>query len=223
MGGAKTSRLRNLTLLYGARPFWFQEKWNWDLLKLNPAACYHVLDWGAEYDFYDDPLKEPTLVNPAISKVEDFHRIGDLDVTQGTLGDQLKVIRNLRAHLGADLPIVETVFSPPEIAHRLMTGREAFSDFMHRSPQAVHGLLKTIAGVFEQFCLACLDAGASGIFFATKWANSDSMLPEEYRHFERPYDLQILNRLAERKALGLPAAPAWMAREAKRKVASRRS
>ena len=28
---------------------------------------------------------------------------------------------------------------------------------------------------------------------------------------------------AERKALGLPAAPAWMAREAKRKVASRRS
>ena len=179
----------------------WQAKWNWDLLKLNPAACYHVLDWGAEYHFYDDPLKEPTLVQPVINNVDDFQRIGHLDVNQGTLGDQLKVIRKLRAHFGPDLPIVETVFSPPEIAHRLMTGREAFTDFMHRDPERVHGLLKIIADVFEQFCLACLDAGASGIFFATKWANSDSMTREEYQRFERPYDLQILNRLEARKAL----------------------
>jgi uroporphyrinogen decarboxylase len=179
----------------------WQEKWNWDLLKLNPAACYHVLDWGAEYEFHNDPLKEPSLLKAAIKTVDDFKRIGRLDVNYGALGDQLKVIRNLRTRFGPDLPILETVFSPPEIAHRLMSGREAFSVFLKEDAEAVHGLLKTITDVFEQFCLACLEAGASGIFFATKWANSDSMTREEYERFERPYDLQILNRLAARNAL----------------------
>jgi uroporphyrinogen decarboxylase len=179
----------------------WQEKWQWSVLKLNPAACYHVLDWGADYHFYQDPLKEPSLVQAAIADLDDFSTIGPLDVTRGALGDQLKVIRNLHAHFGANLPIVETVFSPLEIAHRLMKGREVFRDYLNQNPQAVHGLLQTITDVFEKFSLACLDAGATGIFFATKWANSDSMSLEEYQEFERPYDLQILNSLAARKAL----------------------
>lgn len=179
----------------------WQEKWNWDLLKLNPAACYHVLDWGAEYEFHNDSLMEPTLVKPVIVNENDFNRVGRIDVNRGTLGDQLNVIRNLRNHFGPNLPIVETVFSPPEIAHRLMNGRESLREFMRSSPRAVHALLKTITNTFEEFCLACLEAGASGIFFATKWANSDSMSWEEFQEFERPYDLQILNRLAEREAL----------------------
>ncbi len=179
----------------------WQEKWQWDLLKLNPPACYHALDWGAEYDFFQDPMQEPRLRKPAIQTVEDFSLIGPLDVHQGFLGDQLRVIRNLRSHFGLDLPLVETVFSPIEIAHRLMEGRPALKRFIRSHPAAVHDLLQTITRVFSEFCLECLNAGADGIFFATKWATSDQLSWPEYQEFGSRYEMDILHPLAEREAL----------------------
>lgn len=179
----------------------WQEQWHWDMLKINPPACYHALDWGADYEFFNDPMKEPVLHRPAIVGVEDFAGIGRLDVQEGALGEQLRVIRNLRSHFGPDLPIVETVFSPIEIAHRLMQGRPSLLRFLKSQPAALHGLLQTIADVYEMFCLECLNAGADGIFFATKWATSDQMSWQEYEEFGKRYEVRILNRLAERDAL----------------------
>jgi uroporphyrinogen decarboxylase len=179
----------------------WQEKWGWDLLKINPPACYHVLDWGAEYEFFQDPLKEPVLQKAAIYKVEDFGSIGIIDVHEGFLGEQLRVIRNLRSHFGSELPIIETVFSPIEIAHRLMEGRPALLRFLRKDPSHLHQLLETITNVFQEFCLECLEAGADGIFFATKWATLDYMSWEEYDEFGKPYELKILSKLAEKDSL----------------------
>jgi len=179
----------------------WQEKWNWDLLKINPPACYHVLDWGAEYEFFSDPLKEPKLRKPVIRNVEDFSRIGGLDVQKGFLGDQLRVIRNLRSHFGTDLPIVETVFSPIEIAHRLMEGRSVLRQFLQTNPDGIHDLLGTITKVFSEFCLECLEAGADGIFFATKWATSDEMNWAQYQTFGKRYEMEILDPLVQKEAL----------------------
>lgn len=180
---------------------YWQEKWKWDFLKVNPPACYHALDWGAEYEFFDDETREPELRRPVILEEQDIARLSMLDVRQGMLGTQLRVVRNLRSHFGPDLPIVETVFSPIEIAHRLMTGREAFSALLERSPESVHRLLQTITATFRDFCLQCLDTGADGIFFATKWANTDLLTWEQYEQFGRQYEMEILNPLKERNAL----------------------
>lgn len=179
----------------------WQEQWNWDLLKINPPACYHALDWGADYEFFNDPMKEPVLRRPAIVGIEDFAGIGMLDVQEGVLGDQLRVIRNLRSHFGPDLPIVETVFSPIEIAHRLMQGRPSLLRVLKSQPAVLHRLLQTIADVYEKFCLECMNAGADGIFFATKWATSDQMSWPEYVEFGKRYEGRILDKLAERDAL----------------------
>ncbi len=175
----------------------WQEKWNWDFLKINPPACYHALDWGAEYEFFDDPGREPELRKP----VENIRNIRALDPSVGTLGDQLQVIRNLRQHFGIELPIVETIFSPIEIAHRLMSNREAFDTLRKESPQEAHHLLKTIQDTFLHFALHCLDAGADGIFFATKWATSDWMSWSDYEEFGKRYEQPIVNALKERNAL----------------------
>ena len=175
----------------------WHEKWNWDFLKINPPACYHVLDWGAEYEFFEDPAREPELRKP----VENIRNIRILDPSAGTLGDQLHVIRNLRQHFGKELPIVETIFSPIEIAHRLMSSREAFDTFRKDSPQEAHQLLKIIHETFLEFALRCLAAGADGIFFATKWATSDWMSWNEYQEFGKKYELPILNALKKRDIL----------------------
>src|SRR5205085_6299105 len=147
----------------------------WDFLKINPPACYHALDWGAEYRFFDDPMQEPKLVMPVIQDGNDIDRIRDVDPTAGALGDQLRVIRNLRKHFGRSLPMFETIFSPIEIAHRLMPGRSTLNEIRRKSPEKLHRLLEMVADVFGRFARLCLEAGADGIFFATKWADPDQM------------------------------------------------
>jgi uroporphyrinogen decarboxylase len=179
----------------------WQEKWNWDFIKVNPPACYHALDWGAECEFFDDETREPEQRSAVVSGETDVSRISQLDVHSGMLGTQLRVLKNLRSHFGNDLPIVETVFSPIEIAHRVMTGREAFLSLLQKSPEAVHQLLGTITKTFLHFCFHCLDAGANGIFFATKWATSDLLSWEQYQEFGKQYEMQILNELQKREAL----------------------
>jgi uroporphyrinogen decarboxylase len=178
----------------------WQERWNWDFLKNNPAACYHALAWNVDYQFYPDPLKEPTLRKPMIVTEQDIDRVRDIDVKQGELGEQLKVVRNLRAHFGPDLPILETVFSPIEIAHRFFTGREALTEMRKKSPAKIHQLLEVITNTFRRFCLESINAGADGIFFATKWASKDLMSWNEYQEFGTRYELPILNALKQKGA-----------------------
>lgn len=179
----------------------WQEKWNWDFLKLNPPACYHVLDWEARYEFFDDETREPELREPVIRRAEDIERISILDPTRGALGDQLQVTRNLREHFGTELPIVQTIFSPIEIAHRLMSGRESLDALRKNSPDALQSLLEKIQKTFLDFALRSLEAGADGIFFATKWATSDWMSWSDYEQFGRTHELPILNALHDRGAL----------------------
>lgn len=194
------NREQTVEQLTGSMIDW-QEKWCWDFLKLNPPACYHALDWGARYQFFDDPLMEPKLMAPVIESPGDVGRLRVPDPAAGYLGDQLQVIRNLRRHFGPDLPIIETVFSPIEIAHRLMRGRDSLTELRKESPKILHDLLGSITRVFSLFANACLDAGADGIFFATKWATRDRMSWAEYEDFGRKYEMEILDVLNARQAL----------------------
>jgi hypothetical protein len=59
------------------------QKTELDFLKVNPPACYHVLDWGAEYEFFSDPQRNAP--KSPIRTAEDFDA-SELDVRKGFLG-----------------------------------------------------------------------------------------------------------------------------------------
>jgi uroporphyrinogen decarboxylase len=73
-------------------------------------------------------------------------------------------------------------------------------ELMRTSPDALRELQRKITDVFLPFCLACLDAGADGLFFATKWASRNHMTWPEYEAFGRPYEMEILDALKSRGA-----------------------
>jgi uroporphyrinogen decarboxylase len=55
-----------------------------------------------------------------------------------------------------------------------------------------------VAETLAAYAKACLDAGASGVFFATvEWATHDNATAEQYQEFARPYDLQVLAAIAD--------------------------
>ena len=54
----------------------FQERFDWDMMKINSRASYYVEDWGGEYSYtgieHDHPTRIECAVNLATMKLECF-------------------------------------------------------------------------------------------------------------------------------------------------------
>jgi uroporphyrinogen decarboxylase len=70
---------------------------------------------------------------------------------------------------------------------------------MREDRSALHAALRVITETFITFALACMEYGASGIFYATNgWASRDLLTPDQYREFGEQYDLEFLDAMKKR-------------------------
>jgi uroporphyrinogen decarboxylase len=93
------------------------------------------------------------------------------------------------------VPVLQTIFSPLTIAHKLSAG--TVLAHLRSHPDALHAALAHIRDVTVAMTQASLEAGASGVFFASQCATSDMLTPEEYAEFGVPYDLPVLASAAD--------------------------
>ena len=171
----------------------FQRRFDWDFMKVNPRAQYHVEDWGSRYHYTGDPYLAPTPTHFPVGSAEDWGMLKPLDPRQGSLGEHLHALRLIAQGLKGEVPFVMTVFTPLAIAARLVQSDEAMVQHLHEHPKEVHTALEVITETFRSFVTECLTVGADGIFFATThWASHDLLTDEEYQEFGRPYDLRVL-------------------------------
>ncbi|HMA35276.1 MAG TPA: uroporphyrinogen decarboxylase family protein [Chloroflexia bacterium] len=178
--------------LAGAMLAW-QAKYDWDWMKVNPRASYHVEGWGVKLRFSGQPLVKPVVTDVPIQSTADWAKLGPLALDSGPLAEQLEVMERLCEALGGKVYALETVFTPLSIAGDLVRDGQQLVDDLTRDPQAVHGALEVITATFVAFVGRLLQAGADGIFFATtEWASRDMLTEEQYTEFGRPYDLRVL-------------------------------
>lgn len=171
----------------------FQRQFDWDFMKVNPRASYHVEDWGVKIQFSGDPLVGPKVMDCPVKTPADWARVGPLNVRRGVLGEHLEALRLIGEGLGGQAPYLMTVFTPLSIAGRLAPSPEAMIAYLREEPALVHMALEAITETFIGFVKECLAQGASGIFFATTdWATYDRLTDEEYARFGRPYDIRLL-------------------------------
>ncbi len=178
----------------------WQREYDWDFLKINPRACYHVEDWGNRYEFSGDPHIKPALVRPVVHEVSDFRHLDRLDSSMlsaehraSVLGAHLKAVADLRKALGPDVPMLMTVFTPMALAAELAGGPQDLAGLVAEDATMVHVGLRTITDTFAEFAARAVDAGADGIFLATTHvATETNFTREQYEEFGRPYDLEIL-------------------------------
>jgi uroporphyrinogen decarboxylase len=197
----------------------WQETYDWDFLKINPRASYHVEDWGNRYAFSGNPLVEPTLVRACVHAADDFRHLDRLDPkgkagrSAPVLAEHLAAVAAIRRALGPDVPLLMTVFTPMSIAADLAGGPQDLAALIGQDPALVHTGLRTITETFAGFAARCLDAGADGIFLATTHcATPANFTLEQYQEFGRPYDLQVLAavRRAPLNLLHVCRARSWV-------------
>ncbi len=172
----------------------FHRKYDWDWMKINPRASYHVEGWGVKVDYgAGGPLDRPQVVEYPVHSAADWGRLRPLSLQQGPLAEQIEAIERIVEALAGETYAIETIFNPLSIAADLVPDNRHLLDYMRREPQAVKDALELIADTFAAFARECLRAGASGIFFATTdWASRDLMNEEMWEEWGTPYDLRVL-------------------------------
>ena len=174
--------------------------YDWDYMKVNPRASYHVEDWGARLERSQDANHGHKFVGIPVREPEDWSRLRPLKPTAPVLSEQLAALRLIRDALAGQAYFIQTIFSPLSVAKYLVGNQvEPVKASIEGNPRPLKQALAVIADTFAEYADACLAAGASGIFFATTgWASSDHLSRELYAEFGREYDLRVLSAVAGR-------------------------
>lgn len=174
----------------------FQKRYDWDFMKVNPRASYHIEGWGAKVEFNCGPLKKTDVVEYPVKKAGDWKDFNALKFSKKALEEQLKAVALIKKTFKDELFLAQTIFTPLSIAGDLVSEEKDFVQALRQDPRIIHSSLEIITAIFSDFAVECLNAGADGIFFATtEWATKDLLTEKEYLEFGKPYDLELLKKI----------------------------
>ncbi|MFL5733444.1 MAG: uroporphyrinogen decarboxylase family protein [Chloroflexia bacterium] len=172
----------------------FHKKYDWDWMKVNPRASYHVEGWGVKVDYgQGGPNDHPTVVEYPVHNASDWGKLHPLSVSEGVLDEQIEALERINEALAGQAYFIETIFNPLSIAADMVESEQQILTDMRDNPQALKDALEVITETFVGFATECVKAGACGIFFATtEWASRDRLSEEQWEEWGRPYDLRVL-------------------------------
>lgn len=175
-------------------------RYDWDYMKVNPRACYHVEGWGVKVRPSGEKYRAPIFEDTPIKSASDWKRIRPLEPDQGALGEQLKALQMINHSIGFDAYFAQTVFCPLGVAKYLAgNNKEPVLATIREDRNAMHAALRVITETFINYAIACMEEGASGIFYATNgWASEGMLTPDQYREFGEQYDLEFLDAIKSR-------------------------
>jgi uroporphyrinogen decarboxylase len=179
-----------------------QREYDWDFVKMMPSGGYLPEALGCPVgeavgpDAVVDPIDSP------VRSAADWARLPDLDPSRGLLRDQVEAIRLVRRALGADTPILASVFAPTSVVKKLGMHLN-YPAFLREQRSEVEPALRRITDGIKKLVSAYLDAGADGLYYAEQEAHN-GVPRADFLEFARPYDLEILRSSGTRAWFNLP-------------------
>jgi uroporphyrinogen decarboxylase len=171
----------------------------WYHFRFDPPAGPKSKMAEAELDFHrryqPDLLKvmhdvEYEPVGP-IASTSDWANLPVLNPQVDNFGMQLHTLRNIRAGLGADVAMIDTVFSVYHYADKISRGR--LRDDLRDDSESVHVGLRAITDSLARYAKACIDsAGCDGIYYALSGASDEGVSAQDYKKHFLAYDLEVL-------------------------------
>jgi uroporphyrinogen decarboxylase len=169
----------------------FQQTYDFDIVKVTPASSFAVKDWGVEDEWQNNPEGSRAYTKRIIQKPQDWETLKPLDPSAPHLAAQLKCLKLVREGIGAETPVIQTIFNPISQAKNL-AGNDLLLEHLKKHPNAVMKGLETIARSTVKFIEAARDAGIDGIFYAVQHAQASMLELDEYKSIVLKYDQQSL-------------------------------
>src|SRR4051812_27582110 len=141
----------------------FHKKYDWDWMKVNPRASYHVEGWGVKTDYGNGgPTDKPKVVEYPIKSAADWGKLKPLSVSEGVLDEQIEALERIGEALGGETYFIETIFNPLSIAADMVADEQQILADMRDNPQALKDALEVITETFVNFASECIKTEACG-------------------------------------------------------------
>lgn len=164
-----------------------------DLLKVSPFFRYMAFHWGARFRFTNnEEVVKPVEV--PVKEPEDWAKLSILDPRK-ELGENLRTISVLSREIGRRMPFIYTIASPMvQALHHVSTPQRVYVD-MKTQPDLLRQGIETIAQTCIDFGKACIDEGATGIFYSIGSAGDfwSRMNEKQLNEYVLNYDKKVLN------------------------------
>jgi uroporphyrinogen decarboxylase len=178
-------------------------RYDWDFLKVNPRATYVAEAWKARYRPADQKDKPPVFEDSPVRGSSDWKRLRVLDPDRGPLLEQLRLLQLLSHQVGYDAHFIQTIMCPLGVARSVVGGDPTLVQYSIREDRsALHTGLRIITETLIQYAIACMEQGASGVFYTTSgWASEGLLSQDQYREFGEQYDLEFLDAIKSRSKM----------------------
>ena len=170
---------------------WWQQTYDFDLLKVTPASSYCTEDWGIAIEWRGGDEGTSAYGRHIIDEPEDWLKLPVLDPGRGSLAMAREAVRLTCNALGPDVPVIMTIFSPLAQARHLAGPN--LLPHLREHPDMVSAGFDVITESVIRFIESLADSGAAGIFYAAQWADPQHLSRDEYSLFGRAYDQRILH------------------------------
>jgi uroporphyrinogen decarboxylase len=188
----------------------YHRTYDWDFVKVNPRATYFAEAWGNTYDFGQYVSVVPRATRVVLQSLPDLDTVRPVDPTGGAFGEQLEALDLVRRGVDGEAPVIQTVFSPLSVIGWMAGGPAGYSlpgmpsslpflqQAIREAPESLEAALDAVTETLVGYARATRAAGADGLFFAiVRLAREGYLTREEYARFGRPYDLQVLDAVAD--------------------------
>ena len=178
-------------------------RYDWDFLKVNPRTTYLAEAWKARYRPGDQNNTPPVFEDGPVRGSSDWKRLRVLEPDRGPLLEQLRLLQLLNHQVGYDAHFIQTVSCPLGVACSLVGGDPTLVQYSIREDRsAFHTGLRAITETLTNYAIACMEQGASGLFYTTSgWASEGWLTPDQYREFGEQYDLEFLDVIKSRSKM----------------------
>ena len=127
-----------------------------------------------------------------ITSVDDWLSLPVLDPHEGNFGKQLYTLKQIRAALDPDVPMVETVFGVYHYADHLCGGK--LLEHLRQDRRAVHAGLSSLTETLSAYARTAVDeAGCDGIYYALTGAHAGAATRQQYFEQFLGYDRLVLH------------------------------
>lgn len=171
----------------------FQNTYDFDFVKVTPASSFVAEMYGGELRDGGNREGTRTHVRRVIQDWHDWKKIEPVAMDHPVFRREREAVERIRAGLGKDVPVMQTIFSPLSCA-RTLSGDRLIHDLREHPGEVMHAL-QHLGTTMERFARNAIEAGADSLFLATQVASRDVLTPEESRAFGQSYNLALIHEL----------------------------
>lgn len=169
----------------------YQERNDFDLLKVTPASSYCLRDWGAQDQWRGNFYGTRDYSQRVIQVPEDWTKLAVLDPGRGQLGLMLEALQQIVQGAQGKFPVLQTIFNPLAQAKNL-AGNDRLLEHIRSSPEFVLQGLETITLTTMAFIDSLKALDIDGIFFAVQHASYRYFDEPSYKRFGEAFDTRVM-------------------------------